>query len=104
PSRLTPEGFVVAPGKDIALESDPELYEAAIKLKKGDLSLPLIINGTFHLILLEHHQPRRDKSEKQAKASIVQKLKSSKRNQLLVQWRQGLLKGANIEIVHELLQ
>lgn len=104
PKKLNPEGFVVQSGMDISLEMQPGLYEAAKKLEVGTVSGPLLLSGTFHLIKLEFFSPRKEEDEAAAKKIVAGRLRSFKRNKLLAEWRQNLLKDAKIEIVHELLK
>ena len=104
PTKLTPSDFVVSSNINVSPENMPELYQAAKKIEVGSLSDPLVIDGTLHLIKYDFHQARKEKAETEAKAVVARKLKSTKKNQLLAKWRQNLLKNANIEIVHELLQ
>ena len=73
-------------------------------MKPGTLSAPLVIDGTLHLIKLDHYQPAVEMPEDQAKATISGQLKSNKRREMLAEWRNNLLKDADIKITHELLQ
>ena len=103
-SKLSPEGFVINRAFKISQKTEPDLYQAAINMNPGEISPPVIINATYHLVKLEQYNPATEKPEAEVKAYIGSKLKSRKREQLLIEWRQSLLKDANIEIVHELLQ
>lgn len=104
PTKLTPSDFVVLSDMDVSLKSRPNLYEAAKKMEVGDLSDPLLIDGTLHLVKFEAYQARKEKPENEAKESVARKIKSFKRQQLLAKWRQSLIKDADIEIVHEMLK
>ena len=73
-------------------------------MKQGDLSSPFIIDSTYHVIKLDYYQPATEKPKNEVKAYIAGTLTSQKRKQVLDKWRKDLLKNANIEIVHELLQ
>jgi peptidyl-prolyl cis-trans isomerase SurA len=104
PAKASPDGFIVNNWISITRENTPGLYETAMKLKPGELSEPLILDETYHLVKLEMYTPSSEIPEKEAKAKISRKLKSDRKKQALADWRQGLLKEAKIEIVHELLQ
>lgn len=101
---LPQEGFIIKKELKISKETAPALYNAAINMEQGDISPPVIIDSTFHLVKLEHYQPVEKKPEEEIKAYIGAKLKSRKKDLALTAWRQDLLKDAHIEIVHEILQ
>ena len=73
-------------------------------MQPGEISSPLLIDSTFHLIRLDHYQPATEKPEKEIKKYIAGALVAEKRERVLDEWRQNLLKNGKIEIVHELLQ
>lgn len=104
PAKLTPTGFVVLSELDVSPEARPRLYEAAKKMEVGGLSKPLLIDGTLHLVKFDAYQARKETPENEARASVASKLKSFKKQQLLAEWRQSLIKDADIKIVHELLK
>lgn len=104
PTKIPPNGFAVQSEVKISKQTAPAFYEASRQMKQGDLSPPLIIDSTYHLIKLDFYQPATEKPKKEVKAYIAGTLASQKRKQVLDTWRQNLLKEANIEIVHELLQ
>lgn len=104
PAKASPEGFIVSNWITITRENTPGLYEAALKLKPGELSEPVILDETYHLVKLEMYTASIEIPAEKAKAKIVRKLKSDRKKQALAEWRQSLLKEAKIEIVHELLK
>ena len=104
PARLQPWGFAVTAGLDVSPDYKPEHYNAAKAMKKGELSQPLIIDGTFHLIKFDNYQARSEKNEAEAKKIVAGKIKSIKIQQRLAQWRQKLIQDADIQIVHDLLK
>lgn len=104
PTKIPPSGFAVKSDVKISKQTAPAFYEAALQMKQGDLSPPLLIDSTFHLIKLDYYQPATEKPEKEVKAYIAGTLASQKRKQVLEGWRQNLLKEAKIEIVHELFK
>jgi len=103
-TQVTPDGFAIKSDMKISRETAPAFYKTALQMKQGDLSSPLIIDSTYHLIKLDYYQPTTEKPEKEVKEYIAGTLAFQKRKQVLEKWRQDLLKDANIEIVHELLQ
>jgi parvulin-like peptidyl-prolyl isomerase len=104
PGKLTPEGFVVESQLNVSPENRPELYRIARTMETGALSEPLVIDGTLHLLKADLYQPSREIPAAEAKASIAGQMKSSRRNQLLTEWRGNLLKDADIEIVSEMMK
>lgn len=104
PNRLEADGFRVIPGMKVSPLNYPNLYKEGKKLEVNEISDFLVIDGTPHLIKLEHYKAEEIKPEDKVKAYIRRTLKSRKQKADLAQWRQNLGKGAEIEIVHELLQ
>ena len=104
PTIIPPESFVVKSDVKISKKTAPDLYGAAITMQPGEISSPLLIDSTFHLIRLDHYQPATEKPEKEIKKYIAGALVAEKRERVLDEWRQNLLKNGKIEIVHELLQ
>nr|MBC8317527.1 peptidyl-prolyl cis-trans isomerase [Candidatus Desulfobia pelagia] len=104
PAQITPDGFAVKSDMKISRETAPAFYEAAMKMKQGDISPPVLIDLTYHLIKLDYYQPATEKPKREVKEYIAGTLVAKKRKHLLEQWRQNLLKDAEIEIVHELLK
>ncbi|OKY74327.1 MAG: hypothetical protein BM485_13770 [Desulfobulbaceae bacterium DB1] len=104
PSGLAPDGFVVESGVSVSPQDRAGLYEAARKMQPGTLSGPLVIDGTLHLIKLDHYQPAVETPADQAKSAISAQLKRNKRQEMLTEWRNNLVKSADIKITHELLK
>jgi len=104
PNRLEASGLTVMPGIKVSQLNYPDLYNEAKKLALNEISDFLVIDGTPHLIKLEHFQAEQKKPEENVKSYIRRSLMSRKHKAALIEWRQNLNKGAEIEIVHELLQ
>ncbi|MFZ5771738.1 MAG: peptidylprolyl isomerase [Thermodesulfobacteriota bacterium] len=104
PAKLTPDGFVVESQLNVSPDNRPELFQAAGRMEVGTLSEPLVIDATLHLLKVDYHQPRQEKPAEEAKAAIARQLKANRHNQLLTEWRNNLLKDADIVIVSEVLQ
>ncbi len=83
-------------------EMPPEFFQAAWKLKPGEVSFPVKTLWGYHLIKLV------DKKEKtsfeQATPDIRKALIDKKNQQVQKQWEKNLRKGANIWINHKLLK
>ncbi len=104
PMGLTPVGFVVTPDLDVSPDYKPEHYKAAKAMEKGEISQPLIIDETLHLLKFDNYQARSEKPAAEARKMVANKLKAMRREQLLAQWRQELRKDADIRIVHEMFK
>jgi parvulin-like peptidyl-prolyl isomerase len=102
--KLEGDGFIVESRLDVSASYKPLLYKAAREMEAGTFSDPLVIDGTLHLIKLEYYRPRRELSESEARTYIGSKLKATKKNELLTQWRQKLRQEADVEINYELLK
>jgi len=78
---------------------EKEIYEAAKKLKAGELSGVFAVAGNFHIVKLKEYSPRRQFPFEEVKSGIEGKLQAQAREKRLEEWGGELRKGAKIEIV-----
>ncbi len=100
PEKLKANGtFVVEKNIHLNKVADKELYEAARKLGRYEISKPVKMNGNFYLVQLTGYKPAQNKSFKMVKNYLKNEIMSRKKQALLAAWRKQLPKGAKIEFV-----
>lgn len=100
PEKLKADGkFVVEKNVHLNKVADKELYEAAKKLGRYEISMPVKMNGNFYLVQLTGYKPAQNKSFKMVKNYLKNEIMSRKKRALLAAWRKQLPRGANIEFV-----
>jgi parvulin-like peptidyl-prolyl isomerase len=80
--------------------NEPALYEAAIKLKTGELSDTIMGKGAVHLLKLTEYLPGRQMSYEEAKGSLEGKLKTAALIKRRQAWEQELRNNAKIEVLN----
>jgi len=99
PWNLAPDGTFIVHETEITRKKQKELYEEAIKLKKGELSGVIEMEDTLHIIRLKEYSPMKQLTLGQVRGLLEQKLKAEARQERLRQWEAELRKGATIEIM-----
>jgi parvulin-like peptidyl-prolyl isomerase len=101
PNKLVQDGgFVVRdyePKKDN--DSDKALYDAAGKLKPGEISGVIKTDDGLHIIKLVEYNPEKLRTFAEVKGIIEKKLRADAQNQKTREWISGLKKDAKIEIL-----
>jgi hypothetical protein len=98
PWSLVPDGTFIV--RDIELKKDKqgELYEAAKKLKEGELSGVIETPDSLHILKLRQYTPEQQGSFEEARGSIEARLKEKAQKERLQAWEEELKKNATIEI------
>ncbi len=104
PARLNAQGLIVENQINVSPENKSFLYDQAKKMKTGELSQPLLLDGTLHLIKLDLYQPASEKPVDESKAYVAKEIRSAKYNDLLRTWRSSLMQDAEIKIINETMQ
>jgi len=99
PWRLKPDGTFVVRDLEVIQEEEAELYAAAKKLKKGELSGVLKTSDSLQIIKLLEYQPLVEVSFDQARHSIEKKLREEAKEKRMREWDAELEKDAKIEIL-----
>jgi parvulin-like peptidyl-prolyl isomerase len=84
---------------DLDKEKEPELYNAARKLKEGGLSGVIKAGNSLHVLRLTAYTPERQLSYEEIKGTIEGNLKAGLLNKYRQEWEQALRKDAKIEIM-----
>jgi peptidyl-prolyl cis-trans isomerase C len=87
-------------GRTLAKDKEPALYDAARKLKQGELSGVIETGDSLHLLQLTGYTPERKLSYEEVKSVLEGKLKGEKLLKRRVAWEQELKKGAKIELLN----
>lgn len=99
PEKLEQGPYVVRENIEVVEMLEPNLYAEAKKLQLNNISEPLVIDGTLHIIKLTKYRPRQEKTKAEVLEVLEQKLKESMQEQALTAWRDSLKKDASIEVV-----
>jgi foldase protein PrsA len=101
PKNLVADGTFIVRSLDIEKGLEPELYEAARKLKEGELSGVVRTHDSMHIIKLTRYTPESRMSFEEVKGSLEGKLKAAAQKKRSEEWEGELRKNAKIEIVQE---
>lgn len=100
PWSLAPDGDFIVRDLDLKKEKEPALYDAARKLKEGELSGVIKTGDGVHIMKLSEYTPERQLSYEEVKGPLEQKLRADALRKRREAWEQELKKGAKIEILN----
>jgi len=101
PLRLVPDGTFIVRSYEPGKERDPELCEAARKLKEGELSGVVTTADSMHIIKLKDYVPEKQYTFEEVKGIIEGKFRAAAQKKRLKEWENELRKDAKIEIMAE---
>ena len=99
PRNLVPDGTFIVRETDIKKDKDKELYEAALKLKEGELSGIIKTSDSLHIIKMKKYTPEKQLTFEEARGFIEGKVRARARQKRLLEWETELRQGAKIEIM-----
>jgi len=99
PSNLAVDGTFIVQRIDLNKEKEPALYDAARKLKEGELSGVIRASDSLHIIRLTEYLPEKQKSYEEVKGRLEAELKVAAQKERRRAWDRELRKGAKIEIL-----
>ncbi|MGV1099825.1 peptidyl-prolyl cis-trans isomerase [Thiovibrio sp. JS02] len=99
PWKLSLDGTFIVRSYDIDKDRDKELYQAAKKMRKGDLSGIIRTAKTLHIIKMKEYSPERQMTLEEVRGNIENSLRVPAQDRRLQEWEQELRKEAKIEIV-----
>jgi foldase protein PrsA len=99
PGHLAPDGTFIVQHVDLDAEKEPALYDAARKLKEGELSGVIRASDSLHIIRLTMYAPERQRSYEEVKGPLEAKLKTAEQRKRRQEWERDLRAGAVIEIL-----
>jgi parvulin-like peptidyl-prolyl isomerase len=101
PARLTPDGTFIVRNLDFQQEKmkEPVLYEAARKLKVGELSPVIKTRDSIHILKLTDFSPESWKPYEEVKGTVAIRLKIAMQKKRRDEWERALKQSAKIEIM-----
>ncbi len=99
PWKLVPDGTFIVRHYEIKKDKERELYEAAKKLKEGEVSGVIKTPDSLHIIKMEKYTPEKQFTFEEAKPTIEASYRMEAQKKRLKEWEQELRKDAKIEIV-----
>ncbi len=99
PMKLVPDGTFIAQEMELNKTKQKKLYKEAKKLKAGELSGIIKIDGSLHILKLKEYAPERQFTLDDMKEYLEMSIGSQARLQRMHEWEKELRKGATIEIL-----
>ncbi|HEX9021842.1 MAG TPA: peptidylprolyl isomerase, partial [Nitrospirota bacterium] len=99
PYSLILDGSFIVRDMKLQKGKQKELYEAAKKLREGELSGVITMPNELHILRLEKYSAERTMTFDEAKESVGTKLKVPAQDKRMEEWEQELRKDAKIEIM-----
>lgn len=98
PKNLVADKTFIVRSLDIDKEKEPVLYDAALKLKPGELSGVIRTRDSVHIIQLTQYIPEKQLSYEEVKGSLEGKFRAEAQKIRRQEWERELKTGAKIEI------
>ena len=99
PTKLANDGsYLVRQNIKVNASNHKLLYEAAKQLGEYEVSDPLNVDGTMHLVQLTGFQPEVTKSVDEVIPYLRNELKNRRKWELMEKWRTSLTEGSKVEI------
>jgi len=99
PSNLTTDGTFVVRTLDSETDKEPLLYDAARKLKPGEVSGVISTPDSLHIIKLLKNVPEGPMPYEEVSGAIERKLRAAAQQKRRQEWEQELKKDAKIELL-----
>jgi parvulin-like peptidyl-prolyl isomerase len=99
PLNLAPDSAFTVKSLDLGKEQDPALYEAARKLKEGELSGLIKTPDSLHIIQLTKYTPGKQATYEEAKGPLKDKLRVEAQRKRFQEWQHELRDKATIEVL-----
>lgn len=101
PWKLVLDGTFIVRALDVKKDKHKEIYEAAKKLKVGELSNVIKTPSSLHIIKLVDYSPERYATLDEARSLLESRLKPDEIEKRFKEWEEELKKDAKIEIMEE---
>lgn len=99
PMNLVPDKTFIVRDLDLDKEREPALYNAARKLREGELSGVIKGSDSVHIVKLTKNTPEQQMSYEEVKGTLEGKLRAARLKERRQEWERELKKGAKIEQV-----
>jgi parvulin-like peptidyl-prolyl isomerase len=98
PRNLASDGTFAVRTLDSEKDKEPLLYDAARKLKPGEVSGVISTPDSLHIIKLLEYAPERPLTYEEVSGAIERKLRAAAQQKRRLEWEQELKKDAKIEL------
>ena len=98
-SALVSDGTFTVRNREVTKDKDPELYDAARKLKEGDISGVIKTGDGAHILHLDQYIPEKQASFDEVKGPLKEQMKGRRQIERFQEWEAELKKNAKIEIL-----
>ncbi|MEJ2697763.1 MAG: SurA N-terminal domain-containing protein [Candidatus Sulfobium sp.] len=99
PRHIPSDGTFIVREMELHRDKQKDLYDAAVKLKEGEVSGVIKTADSIHIIKLKKYSPMRDAGFKQVRGYVESRLKARRAGKMMAAWEENLKKGAKIEIL-----
>lgn len=99
PWKLVPDGTFIVQDLVVRKGKEKEIYEAAKKIRIGEVSGVIKSPDSLHIIKLKEYTPEKQFAFEEVRGMIEGKLKAEAEKKRLNEWETELKKGAMIEII-----
>lgn len=99
PWKLVLDGTFIVRDIEIKKDKHKEIYEAAKKLKKGQLSSIIKTPTSLHIIKLKDYQPEHQATLEEVRGWLEGKLRGEYQQKRHIEWVEELKRDAKIELI-----
>jgi parvulin-like peptidyl-prolyl isomerase len=99
PRHIPSDGTFIVREMELHRDKQKDLYDAAVKLKEGEVSGVIKTADSIHIIKLKKYSPMRDAGFEQVRGYVESRLKARRAGKMMAAWEENLKKGAKIEIL-----
>jgi parvulin-like peptidyl-prolyl isomerase len=97
PWNLVLDGTFIVREYEVKKDRDPELYDEAKKLKKGELSGVIKTPDSFHIMKLKEYTPEKQITFEEAKGYLEERGRKQAQRKRMDEWKAELMAKAKIE-------
>lgn len=101
PEHVKSDGTFIVREMELHRNKEKELYDAAVKLKVGEVSDVIRTSDSLHILKLKEYRPVKDAPFDEVKGYVEARLRVKEAKKLMSKWEENLKKGAKIEIYNK---
>lgn len=98
PRNLVLDGTFIVRDYEVKKDRDPQIYDAAKKLKEGDLSGVIKTPDSLHIVKLKAYTPETQITFEEAKGYLEEMAGTQAQRKRMDEWKDELMRKAKIEI------
>lgn len=99
PRHIPADGTFIVREQELHKNTQKDLYEAAVRLKEGEVSGVIKTADSLHIIKLKEYRPAKDAEFSQVRGYVKARLVAKAAKKIMSSWEENLKKGAKIEIL-----